>query len=83
MAQTILETPCYLFEVYRCQGDKHASLTHKPSKRGVMLTSDETALFLNDHANWHDAMESGYLAGMLWEAHAAPILGEIDMKGNK
>ncbi len=84
MALTILETPIYLFEAYMgAQGDKYVCLRRKPNKRGIMLTSDETECFLNDYANWHGAMEPHYLACMLWEAHAMPILNQIDAKGYK
>jgi hypothetical protein len=80
MAQILLDTPCYIFALYTStQGEKHASLKHKASKRGAMLTSKETEFFMHDYANWHDAMETSYLAGMLWEAHAAPIL-QTEMK---
>lgn len=71
MAQIILDMPCYVFKTY---GKANVMLTHKASGESVFLTSKETECFLHDYANWHDAMGQSYLAAMLWEAHAAPIL---------
>ena len=84
MPQTILETPCYRFTTYHNpHGGQNVILTYKPNNRGIMLTSKETESFLHDYANWKDHMEPHYLAGMLWEAHVAPILMEIELKGFK
>ena len=79
MAKMILETPVYSFTEYMTTlGMHHISMVHKTSKRGVMLTSGETECFLVDFNNWREAMSQEYLAAMLWEAHAAPILGQME-----
>lgn len=80
MSHTFLETPTHLFEAFFTKDGAWVSLTHKPSKRGVMLTSEETECFLTDFNNWHESMTPEYLAAMLWEVHAAPIINHIEGK---
>ncbi len=71
--QTI-SSPAYEMHIFMHGDTRLVSIGHRASKRGAMLTSEESAKLLQDYSNLQDLMPTPYLLAYLWENYVERIV---------